>query len=329
MGVLTGWEAVSRALYAIGLVTALCWGLQLARWCWGGFRVYVLSSFWKTDLRQFGQWAVVTGATSGIGRAYADELARRGLDLILISRSIEKLHTAAKEIESQYGRQTHVIQVDFTKGPSIYPIIAEKLQGLEIGILVNNVGMNYAGMLVYFLDVPDPEKSITDVINCNMLSVAQMTRLVLPHMLERHKGLIINISSEAGSQPQPMLALYSATKVFVTYLSRSLTAEYRMQGITVQCVTPCVVSTNMTHNVEVGPLVKSASAFAYEALNTVGYSNYTSGCLLHALQHIALCIFFPGWLRLSTFCMRYTEKFAQSWRQEIEAMMARSAKKAD
>ncbi|KPP67641.1 hypothetical protein Z043_113743, partial [Scleropages formosus] len=302
---------------------------------------------------------VVTGATSGIGRAYADELARRGLDLILISRSIEKLHTAAKEIESQYGRQTHVIQVDFTKGPSIYPIIAEKLQGLEIGILgnvlipgtkylcwrqalscnreqlswslcaVNNVGMNYAGMLVYFLDVPDPEKSITDVINCNMLSVAQMTRLVLPHMLERHKGLIINISSEAGSQPQPMLALYSATKVFVTYLSRSLTAEYRMQGITVQCVTPCVVSTNMTHNVEVGPLVKSASAFAYEALNTVGYSNYTSGCLLHALQHIALCIFFPGWLRLSTFCMRYTEKFAQSWRQEIEAMMARSAKKAD
>ncbi|RXN23479.1 very-long-chain 3-oxoacyl- reductase-like protein [Labeo rohita] len=214
-------------------------------------------------------FSVVTGATSGIGRGYAEELAKRGLDIVLISRSEDKLRRVAKEIESKYKRQTRVIQTDFTEGHSIYPAIAQQLEGLEIGILVNNVGMNYTGTLANFLDVPDPD---------------QMSRLVLPGMLEREKGLIINISSESASQPQPMQSMYSASKIFVTYFSRCLNAEYRSKGITVQCVAPLVVSTNMTYNISVNPLVKSAASFARDALNTVGYTTYTCGCLTHALQ---------------------------------------------
>uniref|UniRef100_A0A8C7W088 Hydroxysteroid (20-beta) dehydrogenase 2 n=1 Tax=Oncorhynchus mykiss TaxID=8022 RepID=A0A8C7W088_ONCMY len=298
-----------RGLVFIGGFTVLYYMLKWSWICWCGFRVYVLSKVWQTDLKAYGQWAVVTGATSGIGKAYANELARRGLDIVLVSRSKDKLHIVAKEIESQHGRQTQIIQTDFTEGHDIYPAIAEALRDLDIGILVNNVGMNYSDKLVHFLDIPNPEQRTTQVINWN--------------------GLIINMSSEAGAQPQPMLSLYSATKIFVTYFSRSLNSEYKSQGITVQCVAPFMVSTNMTHNLPPNLLLKSASAFAREALNTVGHSSYTSGCASHALQNIALSIFFPDWLRLSSYCVKQTEKFAQSMEKKIDEMTERSASKED
>uniref|UniRef100_A0A674IPJ2 Uncharacterized protein n=1 Tax=Terrapene triunguis TaxID=2587831 RepID=A0A674IPJ2_9SAUR len=101
---------------------------------------------------------MVTGATSGIGRAYAQELAKRGLNVVLISRSLQKLKQVAAEIEEQHGRRTRVIEADFTQGSEIYESIQTTLQGLEIGILVNNVGMFYAMGPVNFLDVPNIEK---------------------------------------------------------------------------------------------------------------------------------------------------------------------------
>ncbi|MEQ2302526.1 hypothetical protein AMECASPLE_007630 [Ameca splendens] len=286
-----------------GLMVAVCL-LKFTWKCWCGLRQFVLSEQWQVDLRAYGQWAVVTGATSGIGRAYATELARRGLDVVLLGRSDNKLRMVAREIKNEYGRRTHTIQVDFTEGGSIYSSIAKELQGLQIGILVNNVGMTCTDHFAYFLETPDAEQKITQIINCNTLSVTQMTRLVLPGMVDRGTGLIINISSEMGVRPHPLLALYSATKIFVTYFSRCLHAEYKSMGITVQCVAPLMVSTNMTHNMQVNCLVKSASGFAYEAVNTVGHSSYTSGCLSHALQSAALSLLLPDWLRMSTFLIR-------------------------
>nr|XP_046266026.1 hydroxysteroid (20-beta) dehydrogenase 2 [Scatophagus argus] len=285
--------------------------LKLAWRCWCGFRQFVLSELWQVDIRAYGKWAVVTGATSGIGRAYATELARRGLDVVLVSRSDVKLQMVAKEIEDQYGRQTRTIQVDFTEGHSIYPTVAKELQGLEIGVLVNNVGMTCSDNFAYFLEIPDAEQKITQIVNCNMLSVPQMTRLVLPGMVERGTGLIINISSEVGIRPQPLLSLYSATKIFVIYFSKCLHAEYKSKGIIVQCVTPFLVSTNMTKNITVNCFVKSASGFAREALNTVGHSSYTSGCLSHALQSMALTILLPDWLRTSSVLIRKLQSRAQ------------------
>ncbi|XP_019941105.2 hydroxysteroid (20-beta) dehydrogenase 2 [Paralichthys olivaceus] len=294
----------SEVLTIIGGLTVVFQLLSMTWRCWRGLRQFVLAEVWHMDLRTNGQWAVVTGATSGIGKAYACELAHRGLDVVLVSRSDDKLRIVAKEIEHQYGRKTRTIRADFTDGHSIYPAIAEGLQGLEIGVLVNNVGMVYSDNFACFLDIPDPERKITEVINCNMLSVPQMTRLVLPGMITRKKGLIINISSEVGVRPQPLLSLYSATKIFVTYFSQCLHAEYKSKGITVQCVAPLMVSTNMTHNIEVNCFVKSASEFANEALNTVGHSSYTSGCLSHALQNAALTVLLPDWLRMSQFLIR-------------------------
>ncbi|KAJ8267153.1 hypothetical protein GJAV_G00139120 [Gymnothorax javanicus] len=301
-------HGLSHPLVVIGAFTALFYFLKFSWKLWWGVRVYLLSEYWKTDLRKYGQWAVVTGATSGIGRAYANELAKRGLDIILVSRSKEKLDAVAMEIERLYGRRTHAIQADFTEGATIYPAIAEGLRNLDIGILVNNVGMIDADKCHYFLDIANAEQTITNVISCNILSVTQMTRLVLPQMVEKGKGLIINVSSEIGSQPQPMLTLYCATKVFVAYFSRCLDSEYSSRGVTVQCVAPFFVSTNMSGNVPVNAFVKSAPGYVREALNTVGHSNHTSGCLSHALQHVALAILVPGWFRCSSFYVKLIEK---------------------
>ncbi|XP_056267280.1 hydroxysteroid (20-beta) dehydrogenase 2 [Pseudoliparis swirei] len=304
-------------LAIIGGFTVVFHLLRLAWRCLCGFRQFVLTELWHVDLKTYGQWAVVTGATAGIGKAYACELAQRGLDVVLISRSDDKLQMIAKEIADQYGRRTLTIRVDFTDGQSIYAAIAEQLQGLEIGILVNNVGMAYSDNFAYFLEVPDAEQRITQIINCNMLSVPQMTRLVLPGMVERGKGLIINISSEVGVRPQPLLSLYCATKIFVTYFSQCLHAEYKSKGIIVQCVAPFMVSTSMTKHRPVNFFVRSAPGLAREALNTVGHCSYTSGCLSHALQNTALTILLPDWFRMSTFLVRKFRNFATASQRDM------------
>ncbi|KAM6154383.1 very-long-chain 3-oxoacyl-CoA reductase-B-like [Erethizon dorsatum] len=345
------WDALS----ALGAVTA-AW--LLLRGTWGVARavyVYLLPQVRRGNpwLRAQGAWAVVTGATSGIGKAYAHELARRGLNIVLISRSLSKLEQEAGEIERLHGRSTRVIQADFTGGLEIYSAIEAGLRGLEIGVLVNNVGMTYGGGSTTWLKVLDQEdvgQSISDIINCNAMSAAQarvpetvleggrgqrldeegqgniggssapqMVRIVLPQMVSRGKGVIINVSSVAGCRGVPFHALYSATKVpgpphpergalpsrvlpwrcaeaaFVQIFSESVCAEYFPQGVTIQTVSPMLVSTNMIDNVPCGLLVKDADKFARAALDTLGLSSHVSGCLSHAVQSVLLPFVLPKW----------------------------------
>ncbi|KAM8972612.1 very-long-chain 3-oxoacyl-CoA reductase-like [Pelodytes ibericus] len=277
-----------------------------------GFCAHIVSEWWVTDLRKYGGWAVITGATDGIGKAYAMELAKKGFDVVLISRTMEKLMKVANEIESQTGRKTRVIQADFTRGPEILQSLEEGLKDLDVGILVNNVGMTYSESTARFLEVPDVKKSTVAVINCNIMSMIQMIQIILPCMVERKKGLIINISSEAGTRPYPMITLYSATKAFMDFFSCGLHTEYKSYGVTVQCVMPLMVSTNMTRNVETNRLVKSPESFAREALNTVGYTKRTSGCLSHSLQSYFLHRIFPDFFLQSTMCSDFFEAINKS-----------------
>ena len=99
--------------------------------------------FGAVNLKKYGSWAVVTGCTDGIGKAYAEHLAKRGLNIVLISRTLEKLQEQAKFITDKYKVETKVIAVDFTEQTSIYTTIRNELGDLDIGVLVNNVGMSY------------------------------------------------------------------------------------------------------------------------------------------------------------------------------------------
>ncbi|XP_009977123.1 PREDICTED: estradiol 17-beta-dehydrogenase 12, partial [Tauraco erythrolophus] len=150
-------------------------------------------------------------------------------------------------------------------------------------VSVNNVGMSYS-YPEYFLDVPDLDEAIDKLININIMSVCKMTRLVLPGMLERSKGVILNISSAAGMYPTPLLTLYSATKAFVDYFSRGLHAEYKSKGIIVQSVLPYYVATKMSKIRKPTFDKPSPETYVRAALGTVGLQTQTNGCLPHAFM---------------------------------------------
>ncbi|XP_055616640.1 very-long-chain 3-oxoacyl-CoA reductase [Toxorhynchites rutilus septentrionalis] len=233
-------------------------------------------------LKEMGEWALVTGATDGIGKAYAKALAKKGLNVVLVSRTLSKLEDIAKEIESESKVQTKIIVADFTGGAEIYEAIEQQTAGLEIGVLVNNVGMSYSNP-EYFLALPDQEKTVTNVITCNIFSVIRMCKLFLPGMVERRKGVIINISSLAAVIPSPMLSVYGATKSFVDKFSDDLGSEYAKHGVIVQCVLPGPVATNMSKIRRSTWMACSPKTFVSNALNTVGIAKHTTGYYPHAL----------------------------------------------
>ncbi|XP_072115578.1 very-long-chain 3-oxoacyl-CoA reductase-B-like [Mobula birostris] len=300
----------NSVLALIGAMTCLHY---LVKYTWKllfGIRIYILSKFWKVDLTYFGEWAVVTGATNGIGKAYAHELARRGLNIVLISRSLEKLKITAEEIgkkqndfqrEQKHGKKTKIIQADFTAGTDIYGPIQDVLNDMNIGILVNNVGKTYDILSCCFLDVPDVKKAVTDIIFCNAFSVPMMTAVVLPQMVESPSSL-----------------------VFIDFFSRALNVEYKSQGIITQCVMPLLVSTHLTHDMDTNLLVRQADDYVQEALNTVGITDQTRGCISHALQHWFIDSLFPGRYRLSQFGLNVMKKLTEKRKTWLEKQKKKS-----
>ncbi|XP_044120272.1 testosterone 17-beta-dehydrogenase 3 isoform X2 [Neovison vison] len=272
--------ALEQFFIFVGLLVCLVYLVK-----WGRFSRYIFRHFWKvlpkSFLKSMGQWAVITGAGDGIGKAYSFELARRGLNVVLISRTLKKLQAAATEIECTTGSSVKIIQADFTKD-NIYEYIREKLKGLEIGILVNNVGMLPNLLPSHFLDTPD---EIQNVIHCNITSVVKMTQLILKHMESRQKGLILNISSGVALFPWPLYSMYSASKV----------------------LTPYAVSTPMTKHLHTNMVTKTADEFVQESLNYVTIGDETCGCLTHELLRSFLSLV-PSWvLYSSSFQKKYME----------------------
>ncbi|XP_029614147.1 very-long-chain 3-oxoacyl-CoA reductase-A [Salmo trutta] len=271
-------------LFWVGAFTVASLSLWVLHRLLQGFRIWVWGNGQLLSPK-LGKWAVVTGATDGIGKVYAEELARKGFAVILISRSQDKLDDVARQLEEQYKVETKTIAVDFGLS-DIYPKIEAGLAGLEIGVLVNNVGISYP-YPEYFLHIPDLDNFITNMINVNMTSVCQMTRLVLPRMVERSKGVVLNISSASGMYPVPLLTVYSSSKAFVDFFSRGLQEEYKAKGIIVQSVLPFFVATKMTRIRK--PTLDKPTPERYVAaeLTTIGLQDQTNGYFPHAVM---------GWL---------------------------------
>ncbi|XP_072216218.1 17-beta-hydroxysteroid dehydrogenase type 3 [Excalfactoria chinensis] len=244
---------------------------------------YIFPCVWsalpQAFFRSLGEWAVVTGAGDGLGKAYSFELARRGLNIVMISRTLEKLQRVAKEIEQATGQKVKVIQADFTKN-SVYESIEKELEGLEIGVLVNNVGMLHNPLPCRFLNAPDIDENL---INCNIISVTKMTQIILKQMELRQKGLILNLSSGLGTFPCPLYTMYSASKAFIRTFSKALQAEYKEKGIIIQVVAPYGISTPMTMHQKPGLIIKTPEEFVSESLHYVTFGDEICGCLAHEL----------------------------------------------
>jgi len=181
---------------------------------------------------------VVTGASSGIGRSFARQFAQAGARVSLVARRTEKLAALADELKTN-ASQTAVITADLVASGACERVLADARAAFgPIDVLVSNAGVGEYGLF--------PGQQLADLehlVHLNVLAVLRLTHQVLPEMLERRTGHLINIASTAAFQPTPYMAVYGASKAFVLNFSMALWNELRKTGLRVTCVCPGPVRT--------------------------------------------------------------------------------------
>ncbi|KAL0431605.1 UNVERIFIED_CONTAM: Very-long-chain 3-oxoacyl-CoA reductase 1 [Sesamum radiatum] len=294
-------------LLCLSLFSILKFSLSILKW------VYVNFLRPGKNLRKYGSWALITGPTDGIGKAFAFQLARKGLNLVLVGRNPDKLKEVSESIKSKYGStQIKNVVVDFSgdldDGVSR---IKEAIQGLDIGLLINNVGVSYP--YARFLHEVD-DKLLSNLIKVNVEGTTKVTQAVLPGMVERKRGAIVNIGSGAAIviPSDPLYSVYAATKAFKVFailapttlvcrpVLKMLICEYKKNGIDVQCQVPLYVATKMASIRRSSFFVPSTDGYARAALRWIGYEPRCT----------------PYWPHSIMWALAYSlpESFVDSWR---------------
>mmetsp|Transcript_36647 Transcript_36647/g.95979 ORF Transcript_36647/g.95979 Transcript_36647/m.95979 type:complete len:332 (-) Transcript_36647:43-1038(-) len=251
----------------------------------------VVGAFYRWFVRpavsptKFGEWAVVSGASDGIGKEYAIALAKKGMKVVLVARSEDKLKAVADEI-SAAGSEAKVVAADLTK-PEAFADVAAAIEGLEVGVLINNAGLSYS-YPDYLVDVGDVKTHIDDwridtLVALNVGAVTRMIRLVLPQMAARKKGAIVNLSSGFAIYPTGLMSIYSSTKRYVNHMTLALDQEYRRHGVRFTSLMPNFVSTAMAKQ-RPSMMVPLPKTFVKSAMGTLGQDLVTSGYMWHELQ---------------------------------------------
>ncbi|MEM7810466.1 MAG: SDR family oxidoreductase [Planctomycetota bacterium] len=185
------------------------------------------------------RWALVTGASSGIGETFARVLAGRGMHLVLVARRGDRLTALAEELYREHGTQARVIAADLAADGGIASVVeGVTAAGVEVELLVNNAGFAVVGEI----GSADAD-AIDDMLALNVRALTRLTYEFLPAMLDRGHGAVLNIASVAGIQPVAYMGSYAAGKAYVLHFSEALWAEARDRGVTVCGVCPGVTKT--------------------------------------------------------------------------------------
>jgi len=297
---------IAGAVWSVVIVWVFCTALQfmdvfrllgVLAFSYGLIRacllLYKMLALRPVDPAKFGAWAVVTGCTGGLGREFAHRCARRGLNLVLISRSRPKLEALASELNKTYGVEALFLVFDFDKataaedeefyGRTLPRFVAASPVSGSVGLLVNNVGVgDEAPMGVDEIKTEDVASQVK--VNCG--ATVNMSRALLPLLKHRKGGAVINVSSGSASQPTPFLATYSATKAFVSQFSASCNREYGQFGVHVMCILPFYIANTGLYPTVVpslnAPLAASVvdAAFAH-----LGKYETTHGFWFHAYMN--------------------------------------------
>jgi uncharacterized protein len=198
----------------------------------------------KNLKEQYGNIAMITGASGGLGEEFAIQLAEQGLDLILVARSKDKLENLSNTLKSKYGVKVWVKIADLSDSSDTQKLIDEvKKEKLDISLLINNAGFGSFG---FFHDLDG--KNEAKMIDVNIKSPVMLTSAFLPKMVQNKKGAIVFLGSVGSYQPTPFFSNYSATKAWNLMFAESLWAEVRKEGVDVICLSPGYTRTEFQEN---------------------------------------------------------------------------------
>ena len=203
------------------------------------------------------KYALITGASKGIGRSMAIALARRKINLLLIARSANELISLQTEIKNQYNVEVDILSIDLSQAQApkaVYSWITER--NYAINILINNAGYGLWGKFEE-LDL----SAQLEMCQLNMITVTSLCHLLLPILSTEKKAYILNVCSTAAYQAVPTLAIYSATKAFVLSFTRALRFELKDGPVSVSCLSPGPVDTGFAHRAGLDAFNKMAEKF--------------------------------------------------------------------
>jgi len=219
--------------------------------------------------------ALITGASSGIGTDLARRFARSGSDVVLLARREGALNDLAADLRDTFGVASYVLPVDLSE-PGVGTTVVDWLRdmNLHVDVLVNNAGFGDRGR---FVEIDDQRQ--VDMIGVNVMALTHLTRLLLPGMMERRQGGVLNVGSTAGFQPGPNMAVYYATKAYVLSFSEALAQEVRGTGVTVTCLAPGPTKTEFAERAGMGDafLFESGAAMSSAAVAEHGYTAFRDG----------------------------------------------------
>ncbi len=211
--------------------------------------------------RRYGPWALVTGASSGLGEEFARQIAARGVHLVLVARRRERLASLARHLEQEHGVSTLVAPIDFAR-EDLLEALRPSIGDLEIGLLVSNAGFNQSGP---FTEIPLAR--LVEMLHVNCRASLALTHELAGAMAGRGRGGIVLMSSVSGFIPTPRWATYAATKAFNLFLAEALWHELRDRGVDVLAICPGGTRTEFQEvaglrgafgEMEVGPMVSLA-----------------------------------------------------------------------
>lgn len=224
-------------------------------------------------------WAVVTGASDGIGKEFALKLASEGFSVLLVSRSADKLEAVASAIRDAGGEaRVHVLDFAATT-PAALATFTALVRSLDVGVLVSNAGLNHE-YPKRLLD-EEPER-VRDIVRVNVSAFTDVTLAVLPCLVKHaaaspsSRALLIALSSAGGIMPTPLLATYSGTKAYVNAFSASLAAEYARARVDVETHVPLFVVSKMSKRSRPSLFIPSAAAYVRAALGSVGHGDWVA-----------------------------------------------------
>jgi len=268
----------SSYLSVVSCIGAFCliyYGGKIAKY------IYDTLTIKPKDPTSYGKWAVISGATSGIGEAYAHDLASKGLNVLLVSRSEDKLKKTQENViklaVKDGATKVEYVTVDLGNTIEAQQALALKTKLAQIhenggiGLLVNCAGVvNTSPVPFHEMD----DALLDSILSVNNDGTVRMTKYVLPYMYERKSGAVITVGSGSCHHPSAMISAYSATKAFGYQLSRSLHYEYKQHGIDFVCLTPYLFVSNMytdKKNSFLAPFPQTIIDASYPLLGTAEY----------------------------------------------------------